>query len=78
MEYLAVRCVDCRKEFAVERIDDRSQAIHFQRASFRASYTCPHCDAAHDYGFEDLMPFDGGVPLQPQGLDPGSHFRKRW
>ena len=78
MPYLAVRCVACQKEFPVERIDGRAQATPFQRASFRASYTCPQCGATDDYGLDDLMPFDGGSPLQPQGLDPESRFPKRW
>jgi hypothetical protein len=59
MEYLAVRCVACRREFPVERIDGNSQAVHFQRSSFRASYTCPHCNATSDYTRDDLMPSAG-------------------
>src|SRR5687767_14493929 len=56
MEYLAVRCVACQGEFPVERLDGNSQAVHFQRSSFRASYTCPSCNATSDYTCDDLMP----------------------
>ena len=56
MQYLAVRCVACQREFSVETIDGNSQAVHFQRPSFRASYTCPNCNATSDYTCDDLMP----------------------
>jgi hypothetical protein len=59
MEYLVVRCVACGREFPVERIDGNSQAVHFQRSSFRASYTCPSCNATSDYTRDDLMPSRG-------------------
>jgi hypothetical protein len=78
MPYLAVRCVGCQKEFAVERIDDQGQAAHFQRASFLASYTCPECGATNDYGSDDLVPFNGSMQMQPQGLDHEPRFPKRW
>lgn len=54
MEYLAVRCRSCEKEFPVERIGSASEAAPFRRPSFKASYTCPHCYATHDYPSDDL------------------------
>ncbi len=55
MEYLAVRCRSCEKEFVVESIGSASEGAPFRRPSFKASYTCPHCHATHDYSSGDLM-----------------------
>ena len=66
MEYLAVRCRSCEKEFAVERIGSAAEAAPFRRPSFKASYTCPHCHATHDYSSEDLMESAGRVEGAPQ------------
>ncbi len=55
MEHLAVRCSSCEKEFPVESIGSASEAAPFRRPSFKASYTCPHCHATHDYCSGDLM-----------------------
>ena len=54
MKYLAVRCRSCEKEFTVERIGTASEVAPFRRPSFKASYTCPHCSATHDYVADDL------------------------
>jgi len=61
MEYLAVRCRSCEKEFAVERIGSASEVAPFHRPSFKASYTCPHCYATDDYSSDDLMFLAGGI-----------------
>jgi DNA-directed RNA polymerase subunit RPC12/RpoP len=61
MQYLSVRCRSCEKEFAVERVDSSRQAVQFRRSSFKASYICPRCGAAEDYGSEDLGLYDGDV-----------------
>jgi hypothetical protein len=55
MECLAVRCRSCEKEFEVESIGSASEVAPFRRPSFKASYTCPHCYATHDYSSGDLM-----------------------
>jgi len=64
MEYLAVRCRSCDKEFPVERIGSASEAAPFRRPSFKASYTCPHCYATDDYSSDDLMFLAGGTEDQ--------------
>ena len=58
MLYLAARCVACQREFAVDKIDGESQAVHFRRPSFFESYTCPNCNATSDYTCDDLMRFE--------------------
>ena len=61
MEYLAVRCRSCDGEFPVERITGPAEAAPFQRPSFKASYTCPHCYATDDYSSDDLLFLAGGI-----------------
>ena len=65
MDYLAVRCRSCEKEFEVERIGSASEAAPFRRPSFKASYTCPHCYATHDYSSDDLTVSAGSVEDKP-------------
>ncbi len=65
MEYLAVRCRSCEKEFAVERIGTASEVAPFRRPSFKASYTCPHCSATHDYVSDDLTLSAGSIEDNP-------------
>ena len=61
MENLAVRCRSCEAEFVVERINSAPEAAPFRRPSFKASYTCPQCDATHDYTSGDLTRCEGRV-----------------
>ena len=55
MIYLAERCVACQREFAVDKIDGKSQAVHFRWPSFFESYNCPNCNATSDYTCDDLV-----------------------
>lgn len=65
MEHLAVWCKSCEKEFVVERIASAAEAAPFRRPSFKASYTCPHCAATHDYSSDDLTLYEGDVQGEP-------------
>jgi len=65
MDYLGVQCKSCGREFAVERVEKRSNAVAFSRPSFKASYTCPHCDQTHDYTSQDLEAYQGEADGEP-------------
>jgi hypothetical protein len=65
MKYLAVRCRNCEQEFPVERLDNSPQSVEFQRFSFKASYTCPHCSATHDSTADALAFYEASIKDEP-------------
>ena len=60
MLYLGVNCQTCKEVFALKNVVTLApKEIGHGKPSFKASCTCPHCNAHHKYTEDDLA-FYGG------------------
>ena len=55
MLYRGVKCKTCKEVLALKNATLALKEIEYEKLSFKASCTCPHCNAHHKYTEDDLV-----------------------